>query len=173
MRRCLVSFLTLYLLWAVVAQVNQSLAPWHIYFFVGGLFITYPALVLPSRAGLAANLLGGLMLDAVTPVPFGLHAALFAVAHLLIFNIRDRVPRDDTITRVVVALLANLGLFLVFSFLEITRIRAPGAAWPRLVCDLLCSQVFLALIGPWFFALQQAVDTRPWSRRGAFEREYE
>ena len=31
---------------------------------------------------------------------------------------------------------------------------APAAIWPRLIVDLLCSQVFLVLIAPWFFALQ-------------------
>ena len=31
---------------------------------------------------------------------------------------------------------------------------APAAAWPRLIADLACSQVFLALVAPWFFALQ-------------------
>jgi hypothetical protein len=31
---------------------------------------------------------------------------------------------------------------------------APAAAWPRQIADLVCSQVFLALIAPWFFALQ-------------------
>jgi len=173
MRRCLLTFLTLFVLWMLVAQVNHSLAPWHIYLFVGGLFIVYPALALPLRAGLGATLLAGLMFDAVTPVPFGLHMVLFATAHLLIFNIRDRVPREETVTRVVVALLANLAIFLVFSFIEITRIRVPGAAWPRLVFDLLCSQVFLVLIGPWFLALQAAANA--WRQPGgaSFGRDYE
>lgn len=172
MRRCLVIFLTLILLWMLVAQANHLLAPWHVYLFAGGLFITYPALAMPSRAGLAATLLAGLAMDAATPVPFGLHATLLATAHLLIFNIRDRVPRDDTITRVVVALLANLGVFLAFSFLEVTRNRAPGTAWPRLVFDLLCSQAGIALIGPWFFALQAKSDA--WVRPGrALAQDYE
>jgi len=173
MRRCLVTFLTLFVLWMLVAQANHSLAPWHVYLFVGGLFVTYPALVLPARAGLIATLLAGLVFDSATPVPFGLHTVLFAAAHLLIFNIRDRVPREETVTRVVIALLANLAIFLVFSFLEIARIRVPGAVWPRLVFDLLCSQVFLVLIGPWFFALQAAANA--WARPGgaAFDHDYE
>lgn len=173
MRRCLVTFFTLFVLWMLVAQANHTLAPWHVYLFVGGLFVAYPALVLPSRSGLAATLLAGLMFDAVTPVPFGLHAVLFATAHLLIFNVRDRVPRDDTITRVVVALLANLAIFLVFSFFEVTRIRTLDSVWPRLVFDLVCSQVFLALIAPWFFALQSAANAWVRPRADAFDSGYE
>ena len=72
----------------------------------------------------------------------------------MIYHLRDRLPRDDTVARVIAALLANLALFLVFSFIQIARSPAPAAAWPRLIADLVCSQVFLALVAPWFFALQ-------------------
>ena len=155
MRRALVTFLTLVLLWLVVAQCNHTLAPVHIYLSVGGLFVTYAALALPLRAGLAAVFLGGLVCDAAVPVAFGLHALLFSTAHYALFRVRDRVPRDETVARVVIALLTNLALFLVFSFLEVSRLPAPGAVWPRIAFDLICSQIFLTLIAPWFFALQE------------------
>ncbi|MSU23010.1 MAG: hypothetical protein EXS32_04220 [Opitutus sp.] len=154
MRRTLVTFLTLLLLWALVAQVNHVLSALHLYLFVGALFVGYAALMLPLRDGLAASLLGGLLCDATAPVAFGTHLLLFAAAHAVIFHLRDRLPRDDTIARLVVVLLANLGLFLLLSFSQIGRAPAPAAAWPRLIADLLCSQVFLALVTPWFFALQ-------------------
>ena len=54
----------------------------------------------------------------------------------------------------IVALLVNLALFLALSFALVGRGPAPGAVWPRLILDLACSQVFLAIIAPWFFALQ-------------------
>lgn len=154
MRRTLVTFLTLFVLWAVVTQVNHAATKLHLYVFVGGLFVTYAALVLPLRDGLFAVLLAGWLCDANEPVTMGTHLFLFAAAHAVVFNIRDRVPRDDTIARVIVALLVNLALFLVLSFLLVGRGPAPGAMWPRLIADLVCSQVFLALIAPWFFALQ-------------------
>lgn len=154
MRLALVTFLSLALLWALVAQVNHELAPLHVYLFAGGLVVAYAALVLPQREGLAAVILAGLLADAASPVAFGLQTLLYAAAHTVIFNARDRVPRDETVPRVIVALLANLALFLVFSFLLVGRLPSPAAAWPRLICDLLCSQVALAVVAPWFFALQ-------------------
>jgi len=153
-RRWLIIFATLLLLWVLVAQVNHYLAVWRVYLFVGGLYVTYAALQLPLRSGLAATLLGGLLCDANSPVPPGTHTLLFAAAHAVLFHVRDRVPRDETVTRVILALLANLALFLVFSFLLIGLSPVPAAIWPRLIFDLACSQVFLALIAPWFFALQ-------------------
>ncbi len=154
MRRTFVTFLTLLLLWVVVAQTNHILAGTHVFLFVGGLFVTYAALQLPLRDGFAAVLLAGLLCDANVPVPFGLHTLLFAAAYAVISNLRDHLPREETVARVIVALLANLALFLVFSFVLIGRTPAPAAVWPRLIFDLVCSQIFLALVAPWFFALQ-------------------
>ncbi len=154
MVRALVIFLTQLLLWVILAQANHSLAPLHVYLFGGGLFVAFAALRLPLRDGYGAVLLGGMLFDATTPVRFGTHTLLFAVAFAVIFNMRDRLPREETIVRVMVALLANLGLFLVLSFLRIGDAPAPAAAWGRLFFDLLCSQAVIALIGPWFFALQ-------------------
>lgn len=154
MRRALVIFVTLVLLWAVVAELNHALSPRHVYLWIGGLFMTYSALNLSFRAGLVGTLCAGMLCDASAPIPFGTHALLFAAAHVIIFNIRDRVPRDETVARVIIALLANLVLFLVFSLFLITRFPSAAATWPRLVVDLLCSQVAILLIAPWFFALQ-------------------
>ena len=153
-RHGFIIFLTLLLLWVIVGQVNHYLTAWRVYLFVGWRYVTFSALLLPLRPGLAATLLAGLLCDANSPVPPGTHLLLFAAAHAVLFHVRDRLPREETVTRVVLALLANLALFLVLSFLLIGRSPAPGAVWPRIIFDLVCSQVFLALVAPWFFALQ-------------------
>ena len=155
MRRVLPLFATQLLLWAVIAQLNHEVSGWRIYFFVGALFLTFVALTQSMRTGLALALLGGILCDATSPPGlFGTHTLLFAAGQLTVFHLRDRVPRDDTIGRIAVALLLNLALFLVFSFTQIGHSPAPGSAWPRLLIDLFCSQVLLALVAPWFFALQ-------------------
>jgi hypothetical protein len=156
MRRTLILFATQLVLWTLVFQLNHVLTGWRIYLFVGSLFVVYSALTQPLRVGLAATLLGGLICDAQSsPETFGALTLLFAAAHVALFNLRDRVPRDDTIGRTVVALLANLALFLTFSFVQIGFSPAPAAAWPRLLMDLLCSQLFLTLVAPWVFAFQE------------------
>lgn len=156
MRRMLTLSATLLLLWVLVAQLNHVLTGWHTALFVGGLYVAFSALTQPMRAGLGAALVGGLICDANSPADvLGIHTLFFAAAHLTIFNVRDRVAREDTPSRVVVALLANLALFLAFSFTQIGQSPSPAAAWPRLLMDLVVSQVFLALVAPWFFALQE------------------
>jgi cell shape-determining protein MreD len=154
MRRTLVIFLTQMLLWAVVTQLNHALSTVRVYVFVGALFLAFSALTQPPRSGLAASLLAGLMCDANSPVIFGTHTLLFAAGHLSMFHVRDRVPRGDNISAIFVVLLTNLALFLAFSFSQIHDSPAPAAVWPRLIADLICSQVFVALITPWFLALQ-------------------
>jgi rod shape-determining protein MreD len=157
MRRFLAVLAPLLLLWALVAQLNHDLAPVHVYLFVGGLFVAYAPLALPLGAGLASSFVAGLVLDANAPVAFGTHALLFAATHALLFDLRDRLPRDDVAGRVVIALLANFGLFLALSFLEAAHSAADASAWPRLAVDLLCSQIVLAIAAPWFFSLQRRV----------------
>lgn len=154
MRRVLILFGCSILLWALLAQVNHALTGVHIYIFAAGLFVTFAALTQPFAAGLWSAVLAGLVFDANTPVAFGTHVVLFAATQIVVFRLRDRVPRNDTLSRVTVAVLANLALFLVFSFLQIIRTPAISAIWPRMLFDLMCSQLLLAIIGPWYFALQ-------------------
>ena len=154
MRRTLVLTGCLLLLWTIVAQLNDALSGVRMYVFAGALFVAFTALTQPRRPGMIAVMLGGLICDANAPVTFGTHMLLFAAAHVTLFHIRERVPRDDNTSAVVVVLLTNLALFLVFSFTQIHDSPAPSAVWPRLIADLVCSQVFLALVTPWFFALQ-------------------
>ncbi len=156
-RRWLVPFATMMLLWWLIAQVNHYLADRGVTFFVGGLLVAFAALRLNLRHGLAASLLAGLAIDAVEPVPFGTHLLLFAAVHVVIFHLRTRFPREETITGVVTALFANLALFLALSVLLLDNHPAPATAWLRLLVDLACSQVLVGAIAPWFFAFQQRV----------------
>jgi rod shape-determining protein MreD len=154
-RRWLIPFATTLLLWSVVGQLNHYLAPYGAYLFVGGLLVTFAALRLSLRNGLVASLLTGLAIDATEPVPFGTHFVLFGLMHVILFHLRMRFPREELIFGVVVALLANLGLFLGLSFVALGDQPASGAAWLRLFADLGWSQLFIVAVAPWFLALQQ------------------
>jgi rod shape-determining protein MreD len=155
MRRLAVLCATLLLLWTIVSQINHALTGLRGYLFAGSLYLTLAALTQPKRSALASVVFGGLLCDAGAPAAlFGSHTLLFLAAFFVVYNLRDRIPRDDTTGRLVVALLANFALFLVFSFSQIVRSPAPASIWPRLLMDLLCSQVFLTFVTPWFFALQ-------------------
>lgn len=158
-RRWFVLFLSLLLLWLLLAQVNHYLAVRQVYIFAGGLFVTYAALKIPLRSGLAVTVLAGLLFDANSAATFGTHVLLFAATHAVIYHLRDRVPRDQTTSRVIVTLLANLALFLLLSFGQVGQSPAPAAIWPRLIFDLACSQVLIVIIAPWFFALQTSALT--------------
>ncbi len=154
MRRVLTLFGCALILWAIVSQLNHVLTPWRVHLFMGGLFVTFAALMQPFAPGLAASCAVALVLDANAPVAFGTHLILFGAAHAAVYRLRERIPRSDTVSRVTVAVLANLGIFLVFSFIQVLRTPGTTGIWPRALADLLFSQVALALAAPWFFALQ-------------------
>lgn len=142
------------LLAQLLAQLNHYLAPWQVHVWCGGLYVAFAALRLGYAAGATVSFIAGLLLDAGTPVPFGTQGFLFLAAHAVVFNLRARAPRDETIVGVVVALLANLGLFLAMGFVLIPPAAESSGAWMRVFADLLVSQIALALIAPWFFAVQ-------------------
>ena len=144
-------------LWWLFAQINHHLAPHGVYLYVGGLLITFNALRLGLRTGLTATLLAGLAIDAVEPAPFGTHLLLLGAAHVVLYQIRARFPREETLFGLLAALLANLALFLALSFVVLAAHPAPWAVWPRLFADLGWSQLCLFLITPWFLALQRRV----------------
>jgi rod shape-determining protein MreD len=154
MHRPLTLAVTLVLLWAILAELNHALSGLHFHVFGGALFVASAALHQPLRPGLAASLFGGLVCDANTPVAFGTHFVLFAAAHLFLHRVRDRVPRQDPVFAIVVVLLLNLALFLAFSLLLLPASPASFVVWPRLLADLIASQLVLAFATPWFFALQ-------------------
>lgn len=122
--------------------------------YLGGLLVTFAALRLDLRHGFTSTLLTGLAVDATMPVPFGTSLFLFGLVHAVLFYGRKRFPREEVVFAVVVALLANLFLFLALSFLLVGRHVHPGAAWLRLFGDLFASQLAIVLVTPWFTALQ-------------------
>src|SRR5580658_629729 len=96
MRRALVIFLTLVLLWTVVAQIDHALSPWGLSVFAGGLFIAYAAVALPARTGLAA-------------------------AHAVALRVRGARPKGGTEGVMGIALYSNLAMFTALTMFELGR----------------------------------------------------
>jgi cell shape-determining protein MreD len=154
-RTTFIIFACCVVLWICVSQFNHYLAPLHLSVFVGGLLVTFSALRLGFREGWWASILIGLLIDSSAAVSFGFHALVFAVVHVGVFNLRGRFPREETTFGLIVALLANLALFLIITVSLIHRSPAPFAMLPRLLVDLLASETLVFLAAPWFFALQE------------------
>jgi len=155
-RRWLIPFAAMVLLWSLVAQLNHSLAPHGVYLFAAGLLPVFAALRLSLRHGFTATLLAGLAAEATEPFRLpGTLLLLLAAVHILLYHLRYRFPRDQTIFCVAAALIANLAVFLGVSTVELAGHPAPGAAWLRLFADLAWSQLLVLVVAPWFFALQE------------------
>ncbi len=154
LRQVLVLLACAGLLGALVGQLNHALAPLAVTVAVPGLLLSFAALRLPLRTGLAVACLAGLWIDAAAPVGFGRHALFFGIAFCALHQVRSRLPRQETLIGVVAALFINLALFVLFALLDLGALPDPASSGLRLLLELLVSQLFTALIGPWFLALQ-------------------
>ena len=141
---------------ALVGQLNHAVSAWALTFSVPGLLVAGAALRLPTGSGIASVFVTGLWLDAATPLPFGRQAFLLAVAFCLVHRLRERLPRQETIVGVVVALFVNLAFFVALAFFSLGSLPDPASAGLRLLGDLLVSQLLTVALGPWFLALQEA-----------------
>jgi len=154
-RLILVAFACGVLLWTIFAQLNHYLSGWHINLFVGGLLVTFPALRLTYRDGWKVMLLLGFWCDADAPIRFGLHAILFLAAYTIIYHLRGRFPREEGLFGVMVAMIANAGIFLAMTIALVVRHPAPFSALPAVILDLFISELFVAVAAGWFFTLQE------------------
>ncbi len=152
--RWLIVTLANLLLWWLTGLTNHYFGGYALHFYLGGLLIAYAALRLDPKQGLIATVLTGLMVDALEPVPFGTSLILFSLIHVTVLYGRQRFPREGAIFGIVVALLANLFLFIALSFLLIGANPRPGTAWLRIFADLFFSQLAILIVAPWFLALQ-------------------
>ena len=153
--RWLIPFAANILLVVIAGEANHYLAPWGCSLLLSGLALPVAALRLSLRPGLFAMVLTGFAMDAMTPAVFGANAALLSAGLLILHSIRHRLIREGAIARVVVALLANLVIFMTQPIFvgSLAAFAAPTPA--RIVVDLLLSQVVLSAMALWFFALQE------------------
>jgi rod shape-determining protein MreD len=154
MQRTLVFFLTQFLLWVLVSQVNHELTPWGISLFMGGLFVGFSALHFERREAVIGAFAAGFLHDVGTPLPFGTHAIVFSAAVIFLHHVRHRLNRHEGLIIVMVILIANLGLFLAVSAVAVRLLPDAGGLTSRVFSDLIASQLTLALVAPWFLALQ-------------------
>lgn len=164
-RRLFVTVMSGWLLVVLMRQTNHLLAPWGFSIWLGGLLVTFPSLHLNFRTGLVSSIIAGFFVDVWSPFTYGTHALLFALAHVVIFRIRVRLAATELAIGIIVALITNLAFFVVLSFGALGHAPVSGL---RLLGDLVVSQVVLAGITPWFFALQlRGMDLafKPWRRR--------
>lgn len=154
-RRTLVVFCCGLILFVLARQLNHSLAGYGLSVWIGGLLVTFPALRIAPQQGFNACFILGLLVDAFSPFPFGLHAFLFGVSQLIIVRIRNRLATEEVIIATVVALITNLALFMVLSFVLLGRVQGAPVSGLRLLADLVLSQVVIGITAGWFFALQE------------------
>jgi rod shape-determining protein MreD len=148
-----------FILILLTTQLNHYLSVFSLYLFLLGLPVSFAGLSLSLRNGIIATAITGLLIDAITPLPYGLHFALCLISFTIIYAIRSRIPSKENVTIIVVILLTNLFLFFAVTvYVYLTGFNSSFSPL-HIVSDLIASQITLLLITRWFFAFQPALLT--------------
>lgn len=139
----------------VTRELNHAFSGAALSVFAWGLPVAFAALRLDFTSGWRSVVLLGLMTDALAPVPFGTHAVIFLSLFVLIYRTRQRVPRDETLVGVVYAVVATVIIYLTLSLALVWHAPLPGRQVGRLFSEAGLSALLVALLGPWFLALNE------------------
>lgn len=135
-------------------QLNHAVSPWGFALYAGGLLVSFPALRLSLRNGLFVTVPTALFSDAFLPLPYGTSLLLLTAAHLIIHHLRGRLAREEVRVGVITALVANFFIFSAITLLMRQDRPPSGWYWVRAGTDLALSEAAIALLGPWFLAVQ-------------------
>lgn len=165
------------------AVLTDWLAPTGITFFTAGLFVVFPALLMPFHRGLLCVILSGLIVDASFPIPFELTQSLsfwgserslslfgelpeytpaffgfitgwMIFAYLILRLLRSRISAANPIQWIACAEIVN-AIICLFWAIAIGWTRLDEFAyWGGLLINLFCSALVLFVLGWWFFDLK-------------------
>jgi hypothetical protein len=136
----------------ITRELNNAFSSTALSVFTAGLPVAFAALRLDFSSGWKSVLLLGLLADALAPVRFGMHALAFLAVFMLIFRMRQRVPRDETLVGTVFAIGANALLFATLCLTLVWRNPAPNRLIGRMLSEAGLSSLLILILAPWFFS---------------------
>lgn len=145
------------ILWTLEAQANHSLSPYGLSLHLSGMLVAFASLRLMHTDAWRTCLIFGLWCDCAVPVPFGLHAFIFLLAHVFINRIRSRIPREETVVAIGISILTTVAIMLATTAALAARLPTSISASGRIFYDTLASIAVIMLIAPWFFALTDRI----------------
>jgi len=143
------------LLLVIAGEVNHYISVWGFSLLLAGLALPVAGLRLSLRPGLLAMALTGLAMDALGPTAFGSSAALLTAGLLFLHAVRHRLARDSMSVHIIVALSTNVVIFVTQPMFVGALVAYATPTSLRVIVDLLFSQLILAALAWWFFALQE------------------
>ena len=156
--RWIPAFLVNIILIVIVRAVNDAIAGYSIYLYLGGLFVVFAACSLPFFSGMVCMLLTGLTQDALTGAPFGLSLLLYCTFFVVMFMI-DRYMKSKRCNYLpIMSYIVNATLIISLSaILGDSRLFRVPTYMVRTIVDLLASQAAITLLHHWFFDLQKCI----------------
>ena len=144
------------LLSVLLVTLNSQLSSLNVHIFVPGIFPLFLAFNRPGPSGLIGCTFTGFMFDALTPLPMGVFATLFASMHAVARVFSNRIHRENLMQFVSFAFAFNILCWIVVTATTSSSSVWNSDFWAHFSVNLLVSQLVLIPIAAWFFEFQAA-----------------
>lgn len=144
------------LLSVLLVTLNTQLSPLDIHLFLPGLFPLFLAFNRPGPSGLIGCTFTGFMFDALTPLPMGVFATLFAGMHAAARVFSKRIHRENMIQFISFAFIFNILCWFAVTVATTSSTVWNSDFWAHFSVNLLLSQIVIIPIAAWFFEFQAA-----------------
>lgn len=140
-----------------IDRLNSFFSEWAIYFYIGGLFVSYAALELELIEGLLLIIFTGFLYDAKIPLAFGRTTLLMCACFLALYTIKSNLDVNKTSTYYLTTLVTNSVLIIAISLLQGALLITSARYWLEIFCLIFFSTIFLLTITRWYYHLQNVI----------------
>ncbi|OIO59049.1 MAG: hypothetical protein COZ46_04685 [Verrucomicrobia bacterium CG_4_10_14_3_um_filter_43_23] len=137
--------------------LNSGLTNLSLYLFLGALFVITPMFFLNFFQGFLCVLLTGLLLDASSPVVFGLHTFLFGATYATLYFLVENYHLSLTQNRSLIIQITNIVLYLAMGIILGGSHMLKLWYWGVLFYNIAVSSFVLFVVGAWFLSLQESI----------------
>lgn len=137
--------------------VSEWMSPFGLYLYVDSLLIMAPILLLSYTGGFWVVVLSGLFIDAMMPIPYGMHAILYLVAYNILYGLEHYYNGGVIKHARFSTLITNTALMLLLAVLIGRSLIFSAVYWLNFVINIGLSSLIMLAINQWFYALQTSI----------------
>ncbi len=139
----------------LISRLNSWASTLGLYFYIGGLYVIFPAILGEFLPGLILVTLTGFFYDATAPMAFGRTTIMMIGCYIGLFSVRAHLRLEKTFT--ICAQFLNAILILTISLSQSGMLFYFSSYWLNVGVQVVSSTLLLGIMANWFMELQKSI----------------